>query len=324
VDLVEVRAGALADKATVEAVLWLAARSGVVLCLADSQRPQALSNDLLTWLKRTAEVVPKEVLQVALTKVDLVSRSSDRIRVTAKVSKALSEGLGRGFEVLPISGKSAQRVLLDALEVTVDEVVVDGKVFKMSGAALGEATENDNGAALSVDTGSARVLAAAEACAQERLAGGLARLREDALAVRAATEARLAQLPDPVSGDAVTAFRPLLLQLSVAVLFAAGVMPLVMDEELDPEVVFYMRGGAGGLVLVMLLIWLLTWGSGSAAKPKAVAAAVPAAVAAGDGGEPLPPMSRAAIEAMALKLREEARFCDLVLRQWSLWSGHGV
>lgn len=54
VDLVEVRAQALADAGTVEALAWIAARAGIVLCLADSQRQPAISAELLGFLRRTS------------------------------------------------------------------------------------------------------------------------------------------------------------------------------------------------------------------------------------------------------------------------------
>lgn len=325
VDLVEVRAEALADAATASAILWLAERAGVVLCLADSQRQPCLSSELLNWLKRVVAVAPQAV-QIVLSRVDLVVRSSDRIRLTAKISKQLSDGVGRSFEVLPISGKSKQQVLLEALETAPSEVTVGGKVFKVSddgdapagGDAGGSGEEAGAGSASSHDAGSARALKAAEACAAERLTEGLARLQDDALKVRSAAEARLTELPDPASSEGSANLRPLLLQLSFAVAIAAVLAPMLVEEEWDANAIFWVRSAAGSLVAFMLLVCMLTRSSPASASP------APAGVAGAGKGDLAAPTGREAIEAMSFKLREEVRFCNLVLQQWKVWSGPGA
>lgn len=139
VDLVEVSARALADPALSEAVAWMAARGGLVLCLADSQRQRLVSADAMAFLKRVTAQAPQSV-QLVLSKVDLVARESDRIRLTAKVSKLASEGLGRAFEVLPVSRKGSREVLLEALGAVPQEVLFSGRAFRAppSEAPLGD------------------------------------------------------------------------------------------------------------------------------------------------------------------------------------------
>merc|ERR1712194_614544 len=111
--------------------------------------------------------------------------------------------------------------------------------------------------------------------------------------------------------------------MGIAMAITSVAAPLVMDEDLDPTIVLYVRAVSIGLAFMMLLLFAFLPGTPKdKAKHKKLHLQKVEDSTKESAGPSFPkPEGRGAIEAMASKLREEARFCKLVLNQSSLWLG---
>merc|ERR1719384_1778015 len=116
----------------------------------------------------------------------------------------------------------------------------------------------------------------------------------------------------------MASLRPMFLQIALAMVITAVIVPMVLDEDMEEIVVLAIRGVAMGIAAFMVLLCIcLTCCCGSRSPkvdPKAPAkddASVQLALSA---------QSPQAIQAMSAKIHDEIRFCNLVLRQWSMWS----
>merc|ERR1719341_2602423 len=157
--------------------------------MADSRSRQlsVLSPGLVDWLKRVQDAAPQINLQFVVSKVDMVARESDRIRVIAKVVRQLNDKMGRGFEVLPVARKDRRSLMLAALDSAPQEVMVGGRSFAIP---LPGNPQDDDG----LDSGFARAVDAATTLASSRLKDGLAQLRADVRDSSDAVRARIDSL----------------------------------------------------------------------------------------------------------------------------------
>ena len=112
--LIEVIAPTDASENDLELIKCLLSEVDIVVCLLDSQAKHTASEDLFTLVSNVLALENPPAFHFLLTKADLVSRESDRIRLIAKASRMLQERLGRGFEILPAA--SDLNTLLDIIE----------------------------------------------------------------------------------------------------------------------------------------------------------------------------------------------------------------
>lgn len=320
VDLVEVSADAWADPTVAEALAWIASRAGVVLCLADSQRQPALSAELLAFLRRVASSDAQPCLQFVLSKMDLVTRESDRIRLTGKVSRLINDTLGKVYEVLPMGRKGCKEVLLQALAAAPTVVRVGGRTFEVPRAL----DDDQDGAP---DAGTRRAMEAAERCAAERGAAALARLAEDARVAGAAVQARLAMLPAPGAAASAGGPRRTLFAVAAALLLVGAAAPVVLEEDLDAELVPMMRVVVFALAAVVLLLAVACSSAEKAPAPAArmkdkASAAAASGAAAGELADVVAAVAAGpqAVAALCVRLGDELHFCRLVMRQQALWA----
>lgn len=279
-EVVEIATVGLSDEDR-RATAWIAAHADVVVCLLDSQAKQAASEELLAWLAD----LPREDgprLQFVFSKSDLVARESDRIRLIAKVSRTLQERLGKGFEILPIATGDLTTMLdiVDAAET--DDVSCDQRT----------------------DAGRLRALRALQDAADRHLEQGLQALKSDGETLSAA----IAASGSP-QGSAGAKMRPRrgasiqLLMCGVAFCIVAGIVPMVLEEDQDADLVKIFMAGSVALGCFCLLMALLV-GCGLFDGALAVLEH------AGSVGE------------KAL-LHEQERFLCLVARQREAWCGGG-
>ncbi|CAJ1452035.1 unnamed protein product [Effrenium voratum] len=199
IQLVEVRAPTqLEDQ---EVIDWLLAHVDIVVCLLDSQAKP--SDELMALLSRTAAAEAAAQLHFLFAKADLVPRESDRIRLIAKTSRALQEGLGRGFEILPVATGDLN-VMLDIID---EAVLADAPTPKWDGGRL-------------------RTWRLAQDLLSQRVQRGLEDLQSDCQALR--TALRSTDAPRAASH---------LFACGNAFALATAAVPYVLDENEDPALV---------------------------------------------------------------------------------------
>lgn len=263
------------------ATAWIAAHADVVVCLLDSQAKQAASEELLTWLVD----LPREdgpQLQFVFSKSDLVARESDRIRLIAKVSKTLQERLGRGFEILPI----ATGDLTTMLDIIDAEETVDGAGDQKT------------------DAGRLRAIHALQDAADLHLQQGLQALKSDGETLSAAVAARGG--PQGAAGVKARPRRGASMQLlmcGVAFCIVAGIVPMVLEEDQDADLVQIFMAGSVVLGCFCLLMALL--------------------VCCGLFDGALAVLEHQGSESEKALLHEQERFLRLVARQREAWCGGG-
>eukprot|EP00929_Paragymnodinium_shiwhaense_P083894 TRINITY_DN44837_c0_g1_i1.p1 TRINITY_DN44837_c0_g1~~TRINITY_DN44837_c0_g1_i1.p1 ORF type:complete len:486 (+),score=148.97 TRINITY_DN44837_c0_g1_i1:55-1512(+) len=306
IDVVE--ASWRSEPASVEALSWLASQVDVIVCLLDSQQPQAASDELLQWLARVTAATPPAadgaapveppVVQFVLSKADLIPRESDKIRIVAKASKLVSSQLNRGFEILPVAAGEL-RSLLDNLDVDVpSQLTFGGRTFPAKEDAQEEFGGGKSGKKTGAETAAVRAIKAARDRASQRLDAGLAMARRDCQSLAALVETRrssaVAQVV-PVSP------KTKLLQAGGAMMLVTVFVPFVLDDDIDPSVVKLWVGVTAFLAgLCLVMAFLLP------SKSAAVASEVPT--------------DQAASRDVAV-LEEQARYLRLLLRQLGLWCG---
>mmetsp|Transcript_101706 Transcript_101706/g.283175 ORF Transcript_101706/g.283175 Transcript_101706/m.283175 type:complete len:496 (+) Transcript_101706:60-1547(+) len=299
------------EAADAEPLLWLAARVDVIICLLDSQQQPAASDGLLQWLKKlpclagqvsAAEAQP--TLQFVLSKADLVTRESDRIRLLAKASRLLTDRLGRGFEILPTAAGDLD-ALLDALPAAAAGSGGGGAAPRA--AVVGaRGTSAAGGPQPLLHEATTRALRVAREHVARREAEGLEALLADGAALAGALEARLAearrgggrQRGPEVSdgGSSFSVLRPKLFQCSGAMLLVAAAAPLFLDEDIEPWVAQACAGSAAALAVLLGLL----------------AAALPAGSCSHAAGT--------VAERRSALLAEQGRFVGLALQQCRRWS----
>lgn len=292
------------DSGDAEPIAWLAGRAAVIVCLLDSQRQPAVSNELLQWLASVASG-EKANLQFVLSKADLITRESDRIRLVAKASKLLTERFGQSFEILPVATGDLSS-LLDGLDIGQDDtppsITVFGRDIPLPATAA-PAKDAPEGSASKrrFDAGPLRVVKAAEAVASQRTDVGLATLKTDCEALVAALATALAAAAAAARAQTGSgSLRVKFLQCAGALAIVAGVVPFFLEEDVETWVVHACVGAAGGLAALFIMIAACMPGA-----PRVEVASVPSGIA----------------EKRVGALAERGQLLRLVERQRARWAG---
>lgn len=240
--MVELPALDTLGKVADEASLWLASRADVVVCLLDSQQ-QAIPDTVLAWLSRLPGLKDQDEgpeLQFLLSKIDLVARESDQIRLAAKASRQLSDRLGRGFQVLTVASGDLTALLnsLDTEAGSATDLGPSEPSFSSTGSRR-------------FDAASMRALRAVRARATNRLGAGLAALKTDCDTLAAVFQERRVRMAAQRQQSTAGPMRPKLLQLSAVLIIVAAVAPIVIDEDFEPWIV-------QGLVALVVVLAVLT------------------------------------------------------------------
>jgi len=293
------------------ALEWVGARADIVVCLLDSQKQPPASEKLLQWIgkiQHTAGEPPldgqaRPNIQFVLSKMDLVQRESDRIRLVAKASKLLTERLGRGFEILPVATGDLD-ALLDGLSegTSLDCFTLGDHKFEMPRSFV-KSGEFQGGASARkrMDEGPKRAILAAQQVVEQRTTEGLAQLRTDCEALASALGTQLAEAKTRAQAESgSTDLRPKLFQLGGAMLIVGLVVPFFLDSDLDPWIAQICRGVALAVGAVLLVL----------------AALVPPSVDGGKSSSHTGPASKC-----VTVLEERGRFLRLARRQHARWVG---
>lgn len=297
-----------------EALTWLASRAAVVVCLLDSmkQPPQiAVSDDLLQWLARlqpasdvfesSSTSTPGEVemtsslahkgpaLHFVLSKSDLITRNSDRIRFCSKAQRQISDRLGRSFEILPTSVEDKYAFLDMICDASDPVFTVGGVEFTLPKHSNARAKDDET--KLNVVFTEIADLAREVSMRSSRQA--LQSMKSDCETLVRETELQLTKAYH--KGQAATStLRGTLMQVAIAFFIVGSLVPFVLEEDVEEWLVILWISLACGVALVLL----------------AVAFFLPA-----------PPKLESNFEQIIESLQEQGRYLRLLGEQWALWCG---
>eukprot|EP00933_Yihiella_yeosuensis_P009531 TRINITY_DN11547_c1_g1_i1.p1 TRINITY_DN11547_c1_g1~~TRINITY_DN11547_c1_g1_i1.p1 ORF type:complete len:493 (+),score=83.86 TRINITY_DN11547_c1_g1_i1:97-1479(+) len=267
-----------------EATKWIASQADVIVCMLDSQNQPAASDELLQWLAALSKSDSSEgpALQFLFSKTDLLVRESDRIRLMAKASKALTEHLGRGFEILPVSSGDLGAIL-DSVDAAFAE-------------ASGEIDVDLGNKKL--DAGRERALRAIQECANRHLDNGLEALDTDCTALQSVLKERVAQAQVASAQAAPGGASKQIALCGLAFLLIAAAMPYILDED-EVEMKQVSVIGSVALACVLFVVALL--------------------FRCAESAEGLLPVVTVEQKDLSV-LQEQERFVNLIARQRESWT----